>query len=72
MKRISIEKLNSAYLLRKYEVLQDSNATLSFYSWFGEYLNKNVDLITIALYRESIQSLRVQHNLENNYLFGKN
>ncbi len=72
MKRISIEKLNSAYLLRQNEDLQDSNAKLNFYSWFWEYLNKNLDLITIELYIKSNQSLRVQHNLVNNYLFGKN
>ena len=72
MKRISIEKLKSAYLLRQNEDLQDSNAKLNFYSWFWEYLNKNLDLITIELYIKSNQSLRVQHNLVNNYLFGKN
>jgi len=70
---LTINKLKnniSAYHLSDNEGLQDTNDELNCNSWFWEYLNKDADFFTIEVYKQSIDSLRDQYNLVNNYLFG--
>ena len=67
-----LKKNISAYHLSDNEGLQDTNDKINSNSWFWEYLNKNADFFTIEVYKESIQSLKDQYKLVDNYLFGRN